>query len=224
MGASSIRLAQRATRMVRYTRERSEWLEAWMAKGGDLLSVAEAQQIVLRYCNPLAPQTVPLTSAALGLVLAEDVHSDLDMPPHDKALMDGYAVRSADLADGQATLNVIEEIAAVRTPRRPVGPGQVTRIMTGAPIPDGADAVVMVERTRMLDSDCVRIEDQPPKPGQNILPRGTEMRRGEKVLSVGAVLRPQEFGVLATVGRTAVKAHPAPIVALMTTGDEVVEA
>jgi molybdopterin molybdotransferase len=195
-----------------------------MAKSGELLSVAEAQEIVRRNCRPLAPETVPLTSAALGLVLAEDVGSDIDMPPYDKALMDGYAVRAADLTSGQADLAVLEELTAGRISTRPVGLGQATRIMTGAPIPSGADAVVIVERTRLLDGGRVRIDDRPPKPGQNVLPRGTEMRRGETVMAAGTLLRPQEFGVLATVGRTAVKAYPAPVVALMTTGDEVVEA
>jgi molybdopterin molybdotransferase len=195
-----------------------------VGKAGELLAVAEAQEIVLRHCQPLAPEVVPLTSAALGLVLAEDVASDLDMPPYDKALMDGYAVRAADLAGGRTELEVVEEIMAGHTPARPVGPGQAARIMTGAPIPSGADAVVAVERTRLLDTKRVRIEDGPPKPGHSILRRGAEMRQGEVVFTAGTVLRPQEFGLLATVGRTAVKARPAPIVALMTTGDEVVEA
>jgi molybdopterin molybdotransferase len=194
-----------------------------MAKGDELLAVPEAQTIVLRHCRPLAPDTVPLTPAALGLTLAEDLASDLDMPPYDKALMDGYAVRSADLADGRADLIVVEEITAGKTPTRGVGPGQAAQIMTGAPIPDGADAVVMVERTRLQDSGHVHIEDR-PQPGQNVLPRGKEMRRGDIVLAAGTSLRPQELGVLAAVGRTAVKAHPSPVVALMTTGDEVVEA
>jgi molybdopterin molybdotransferase len=96
--------------------------------------------------------------------------------------------------------------------------------MTGAPIPTGADAVVMLERTRLLEDGRVRIDDRPPKAGQNVLRRGAEMRKGEVVMTAGTMLRPQEFGVLATVGRTAVRAHPTPIVALMTTGDEVVEA
>src|SRR5438874_13372444 len=129
-----------------------------MAKGIDLFSVTEAQQIVLRHCSPLAPQTVPLTSAALGLVLAEDVHSDLDMPPHDKALMDGYALRTADLAVDHAVLEVTEEITAGQVPTRPVESGQAARIMTGAPVPVGADAVVMHEKTRLLDDGRVRIE------------------------------------------------------------------
>jgi molybdopterin molybdotransferase len=195
-----------------------------MAKGGELLTVAEAQEIVLRHCRPLPPETVPLTSQALGLTLAEDVVSDIDMPPYDKALMDGYAVRAADLASGSADCLVIEEITAGHTPIHPVGPKQAGRIMTGAPMPDGADAVVMVERSRALGGGRVHFDITSVKPGQNVLRRAKEMQRGEIILAVGAILRPQEFGVLATVGRTAIKLHPAPVVALMTTGDEVVEA
>jgi molybdopterin molybdotransferase len=195
-----------------------------MGKAGELLSVAEGQEIVLRHRRPLTPEVVSLESIPLGLVLAEDVASDLDMPPYDKALMDGYAVRAADFATGQVDLEVVEEIMAGHIPAMPVGPGRAARIMTGAPIPAGADAVVVVERTRMLDAKHVRIEDAPPKPGHNILRRGAEMRDGEVIFKAGTVLRPQEFGVLATIGRTAVKARPAPVVALMTTGDEVVEA
>jgi molybdopterin molybdotransferase len=158
------------------------------------------------------------------LILAEDVPSDLDMPPYDKAMMDGYAVRTMDLPTGQGILQVVEEITAGQMPRRSIGHGQASRIMTGAALPEGADAVVMVERTRLLDDGRVKIEDRPPHSGQNILYRGREMRQGETVLQQGAVLRPQELGVLATVGLTAVRVIPAPRVAILSTGDEVVEA
>jgi molybdopterin molybdotransferase len=188
-----------------------------------MLSVAQAQSLVLEHAHPLPPETTPLTAAALGSVLAEDVASDLDMPPHDKALMDGFAVRATDLPEGRGVLGVIEEITAGQTPRLPVGPGQAGRIMTGAPMPAGADAVIMVERTRLLDANRVWIEDKPPKPGQNVLAKGREMRQGEIVLTAGTFLRPQEFGLLATLGRTAIKAHPRPQVAILSTGDEVVE-
>jgi molybdopterin molybdotransferase len=194
-----------------------------MGKGGELLPVSEAREIILRRCRALAPETVQLTPDALGIILAEDVASDIDMPPYDKALMDGYAVRAVDVS-GATELQVVEEITAGSTPRHPVGPLQAARIMTGAPMPKGADSVVIVERTRALEGNRVRIEDSAVKPGQHVLPRAREMRRGETVLPAGAVLRPQELGVLATVGRTSIKAHPTPIVALMTTGDEVVEA
>src|SRR5437773_6730435 len=113
-----------------------------------MLRVAEAQAVVLKQARPLSPEIVPLTPAVLGLLLAEEITSDLDMPPHDKALMDGFAVRSADLPDGRGVLTIIEEITAGQTPRLPVGAGQATRIMTGAPLPAGADAVIMIERTR----------------------------------------------------------------------------
>jgi molybdopterin molybdotransferase len=189
-----------------------------------MLSVADAQALVLQHAKPLPPRSEPLTAAVLGWVLAEEVASDLSMPPFDKALMDGYAVRTADLPEGRGTLTVIDEITAGQTPRLPLGAGQAARIMTGAPIPPGADAVVMIERTRSLEGNRVQIDDRPPKPGQNILYQGREMRAGETVLSAGAVLRPQEFGLLATVGRTAVQVHPAPAVAILATGDELVEA
>src|SRR5262249_16275690 len=158
-----------------------------------------------QHARPLAPEAVPLSPAALGLVQVEDVASDLDMPPWDKSLMDGYALRTADLSDGRGVLQVVEEVTAGQTPRKTLGRGEATRIMTGAPIPEGADAVVMVERTKMLDGQRVQIDDKPPRPGQNILPRGREMRTGETVLKAGAVLRPQEFGLLATVGRMTVR-------------------
>src|ERR1700730_16127239 len=111
-----------------------------------MLSVAQALEIVLRHAKPLPPVTAPLTPVALGLVLAEDVASDLDMPPFDKAMMDGFAVRSSDLCDGHAALTIIEEIPDGKTPTVAVKAGQASRIMTGAPLPAGADAVVMIEQ------------------------------------------------------------------------------
>jgi molybdopterin molybdotransferase len=189
-----------------------------------MLSVDEARAAILDRLRPLAPRPTPLGAAALGLVLAEDVVSDLDLPPHDKAMMDGYAVRSADLSEGRATLTVVEEITAGRTPQRAVGAGEAARIMTGAPVPAGADAVVMVENTRLASANHVTMEDRPPAPGQHIMPRGREMRAGEVVLNTGAVLLPAAFGLLATVGRTEAKLVPAPDVAVVATGDELVEA
>ncbi|MCC6421401.1 MAG: molybdopterin molybdotransferase MoeA [Gemmataceae bacterium] len=193
-----------------------------MAEHGELLAVSDAQGIVLRHAQPLPPEETLLTPAALGLVLAEDVASDVDMPPFDKAMMDGYAVRAADLAPG-AALAVIEEITAGQTPERTIGPGQAARIMTGAPIPGGADTVVQREWATPLAELRVRI-DRPTQAGQNVMLRGREMRCGETVLGTGSVLRPQELGTLATVGRTRVMAHPAPRVAVLSTGDEIVEA
>ncbi len=187
-----------------------------------MLPVSDAQRIVLSHARPLPPEAAALGPTLLGAVLAEDVPSDIDMPPHDKSMMDGYAVRSADLAGGRGELVVVEEIMAGQTPRLPVGERQATRIMTGAPIPAGADAVVMVERTRTTEGR-VHIDDPTLHPGRNIVTQGREMRRGDVVLRAGAVLRPQEIGLLATVGRATASVVPSPRVAVLSTGDEVVE-
>jgi molybdopterin molybdotransferase len=187
-------------------------------------SVAEALKIIAEQTRPLPPEWTPLTPAASGLVLAEDVASDLEMPPFDKALMDGFAIRAEDLVDGVAELAIIEEVMAGQTPRKNLAKGQATRIMTGAPIPAGADAVVMIERCQMLESQRVRIADPKAKPGSSILPRGKEMRVGDVVLKRGARLRPQEFGILSTVGRSSAWVHPRPSVAILPTGDELVDA
>src|SRR5262245_12016107 len=181
-----------------------------------MLDVAEARRIILSLTAPLPPQLTPVTDA-LGRVLAEAVVSDLDMPPFDKALMDGYAVRSAE--SGERV--VIEEVGAGRTPTKSVGPGQATRIMTGAPLPDGADAVVPHEKTT-LNGDRVTL-NLTPRPEQFILRRASEYAVGKEVLSAGTLIRPQEIGVLASVGRTEVRATPAPRVAVIATGDELVE-
>jgi molybdopterin molybdotransferase len=188
-----------------------------------MLSVAEALEKVLQHAKSLPPATVPLGTQALGLILAEDVASDLDMPPFDKAMMDGFALRSCDLRDGQAELAIIEEIPAGKTPTKALGAGQASRIMTGAPMPMGADAVVMIERCE-LAGNKVRVNDARLGAGQNILTRGREMRVGEVVLRAGARLRPQDIGLLAAVGGMSVKVQPPPCVAIISTGDELVEA
>ena len=187
-----------------------------------MLEVAEALNLVLDRARPLAPIATDLSPAALGHVLAEPVLSDINSPPFTKSLMDGYAVRSADCASPGATLQVIEEVAAGKIPTLTVGRGQATRVMTGAPIPEGADAIVMHERTE-LTADRVTIR-QSVTVGAYVLPRGREMNAGDVVLAAGAVLGPQEFGLLAAVGRTKVSAYPCPRLALISTGDELVEA
>lgn len=224
---ASLRTASNGTiangRLLRNIRVEVAVSETLSAPSSASLSVAQAQEIVRQYLRPLPPEPMALTTAALGHVLAADVLSDLDMPPYHKSMMDGYAVRCADLPTGKGSLRIIEEITAGQVPRLTLQAGQASRIMTGTPIPPGCDAVVMIERTRLAQDSCVEIEDRPPKPGQNILPQGAEMRRDDKILASGSVLRPQEFGVLSTVGRTTVSVHPAPRVAILSTGDELVE-
>ena len=188
-----------------------------------MLAVEEALQIVLRHCRPLVAATTSLAPAALGRVLAEDVTSDIDMPPFDKALMDGYAVRASGLTGDRTVLPVVAEVTAGQT-APPLPPGAAIRIMTGAPIPPGADAVARAEQTSMLPDGKVQIDPPFPIVGQFILQRGREMKTGDVVLKAGSVIRPQEFGLLASVGRSAVRAIPAPSISILATGDELVEA
>jgi molybdopterin molybdotransferase len=192
------------------------------ARKTEVLSVEQAQHLVIEHSRRRAPAFAPLGPELLGLVLAEDVTSDLDMPPYDKALVDGYAVRAEELADGEAELEVVEEIIAGTPPRCEVTPARCARIMTGAMIPTGTDAVVMFERTQAVGEERVRILER-VKTGQNILPQGKEMRRGDKILQAGTKLRPQELGLLATVGKASTLIYPRPVVAVLSTGDEVVE-
>jgi molybdopterin molybdotransferase len=187
-----------------------------------MLTVDEALDAVLGRCTPLPARPRPLV-AALGCVLAEDVTADLDLPPFDKALVDGYALRSGDLGDGgDRRLTIGEEITAGRTPTRPLGPREAAAIMTGAPLPPGADAVVMIEQTRR-SGDVVVIDDPSVTPGKFRLERGRELRAGDVVVRRGERLNAPRLGVLASVGRTAVEVVPPPRVAVVPTGDELVE-
>ncbi|MCE9531824.1 MAG: molybdopterin molybdotransferase MoeA [Planctomycetes bacterium] len=186
-----------------------------------MLSVSEALSTVLREAKPLPAEKRDL-ALALGGVLAEAVTSDIDSPPFTKALMDGFALREADCRTIPATLRIIEEVAAGKVPTRTVQAGEATRIMTGAPIPAGADSVVMVERTEAVSLTEVRVIVA-VKPGQNILTRGSEMVAGDVVMPAGAVLGPQDLGLLAAVGRTSVYVSARPRVSILTTGDEIVE-
>ena len=139
-----------------------------------MIEVADAESVILEHARPLPPQAGP---PALGRVLAEDVASDIDMPPFDKAMMDGFAVRSADLATGPRVLEVIEEITAGHTPTKTVSDGQAARIMTGAPLPPGADAVVMVERCEVVGETTVSVPGS-IETGLNIQPKARELQSG----------------------------------------------
>ena len=191
-----------------------------------MLSVEQALKLVLDHAHPLPwPQTLAVsdagTSEALGCVLTEPVTSDIDSPPHDKSIVDGYAIIAADAAEPGAELTVIEEITAGAVPTRTVERGTATRIMTGAPIPAGADSVVMVEQTELV-GDRVRIHQSPVKPGQNIMRRASSLTSGQVVLPAGKTLRPIEIGLLAEVGRSSVKGINKPLVAVIPTGNELV--
>jgi molybdopterin molybdotransferase len=187
-----------------------------------MLEVAEALAEVLRHTTPLAPVTVPLGPAVLGRVLAADVVADRDSPPFAKSLRDGYAVRTVDCT-GQPYLQVVAEIPAGVVPSKTIGHGECARIFTGAPIPDGADAVVMQEETTPESGGRVQITDTSVRRGQYIFPRGTEMRAGEVVIPAGTVINPAAIGVLAGVGQAEVLVSPCPRVTVLATGDELVD-
>lgn len=185
-----------------------------------MLSVDEALQRVVEHAGVQPIVRVPL-SEATGLVLAEPAVADLDSPPFTKALMDGFAVRNEDLAGGKAELRIVGEITAGNRADRPLQPGTAYRIMTGAPMPEGAQAVVMVERSSVRDNR-VTLDDQRFRPGQNVMLQGREMTKGQTVLEAGVVIGPAEAGMLATVGCARPRVYRRPRVALLSTGDEII--
>jgi molybdopterin molybdotransferase len=133
--------------------------------------------------------------------------------------MDGYAVRSGDR---QPDRRVLEELGAGTVPRHPITPGTATRIMTGAPLPEGADAVVPIEKSEMIDLATVRLQQLDPPPGQHVMPLGASMRAGDVVLRAGALVRPIEIAILAEIGRAMATVRPRPRVAILPTGNELV--
>ena len=183
-----------------------------------MISIDSALELLLRTVTPFSATAVLLTES-LGLILAEDVVSDADLPPFDKSLMDGFAVQSADVADGRAELRILERITAGMTPTKSVGRGEASQIMTGAPLPDGADAVVRIEDCEIV-GDAVRIATKPVTPGLSIIRQGTNRKRGDRVLSTGVTLQPTHIGALAEVGRDRINVRRRPKVAVLATGDE----
>lgn len=186
-------------------------------------SVEDALADVLACAEPIEPESLPVPDA-LGLVLAEDVTSDVDSPSHDKSTVDGYALLAADLAAGLRELKVLEELTAGELPGRDVTSGTATRVMTGVPIPAGADAVVMIEHTELVTDQVVRIENQDVVSGQNVMPRAASLARGEVVLRRGVHLRPIEVGLLCEVGHWRPIVHRRPRVGVLATGNELVPA
>ena len=189
-----------------------------------MIAVEDALRIVLDYTRSLPGLETMLSPLILGRVLAEDVTTDIDSPPFTKALMDGYAIRTLDTQRGEIELTVTEEVQAGGMPRKSVNQGEAIAIYTGAPMPDGADAVVMKERCERLGPDRVRVNDPALKPGKNVLPRGTEMTVGDVVMPMGSVITPVTLGLLAGVGRTGASVNPRPTVGVLATGNELVEA
>lgn len=197
-----------------------------------MLTVEEALKNILDEVDVLEDEPVAILDSA-GQVLAEDLKSTINVPPLDNSAMDGYAVRAEDTvgaADGSPRLlRVIDTVMAGSISRKEVLPGTAIRIMTGAPIPKGADAVVQFENTDEIERKCT--VEQPPAeigilaaatPGLNIRKAGEDIARGSLVLQKGTVIRPQEIGLMASLGYSRVRAIRRPVVAVLSTGNELV--
>jgi len=187
-----------------------------------LIPVDEALAIVLAHTPSLPDEEVLLTDA-LGRVLAEAAAADHDMPPFDRSAMDGYAVRAADVAHAPVVLEVAGQIRAGQYPADTLRPGQAVQVMTGAPVPPGATAVQPVEKTRALDGGR-RVEILAPvETGAHVSRQGIEVRAGDVVLARGETIDPPAVAVLAAVGRGRVRVGRRPTVAVLVTGDELVD-
>ncbi len=189
-----------------------------------MIQVEDALNIILKETLPLGTEKVAILDS-LGRVLGAPVFSGRIIPPRDNSSMDGYAVHEVDTQgasfSNSVILEVIEDIPAGSIPRRVVGIGQAARIMTGAPIPEGADAVIRVEDTRQ---DGTRVElIAAVKKGENIRFAGEDVREGEEVILAGTVVRPAEVGMMAALGKSFVSVYQRPVVAVIATGDELAD-
>ena len=190
-----------------------------------LTQLQEAQRIVLEATPTLGLEKISILDA-LGRVLGEDIVAERDNPPWDNSAMDGFAVRWDDIKQEYAiqkpvTLTVIEDVAAGKVPAKSVGAGQAIRIMTGAPLPKGADTVLKVEDTEHTP-DFVRVF-KPEQQGANIRPQGEDAKKGECIIGKGTQIRPGEAGMLAILAKSFIFVYQRPRVAIISTGDELAD-
>jgi len=188
-----------------------------------MISVAEARLLVRSDVTCLEPCRAAIGEAA-GLVLAETVRAAESVPRFANSAMDGYAVRAADTTAAPARLRVIGTVAAGQAPTEIVACGEAIRIMTGAPMPPGADAVSMVEHTTVQDDGLAVIVEQPVRQGVNVRRPGEDIGAGSTVFPAGTQLGPAHIGVLASLGIQTVLVHPRPVVGVLSTGNELVPA
>lgn len=199
-----------------------------------MISVEDALERVLGRVPVLEAEEKPILEC-LGQVISEDIYSPYDIPPLSNTAMDGYAVRAQDTRGAgpgsPRLLKVIETIAAGSLPSKSLSPGTAARIMTGAPLPEGADAVVQFENTDEVKRSKGKENSRPAEigifqeaqPGLNTRKAGEDVKKGQLVIKSGTFLRPSEIGVLATLGRATVKVIRRPIIAVLATGDELVD-
>src|SRR5579875_1088242 len=187
-----------------------------------LVPLEEVQELVIRRSRRLGLVELPLGEAA-GAVLAEDIVVEEPIPPFANTAMDGYAVRSADTIGAPVVLRVVGMLpAGSPPPEAPLGAGEAIQIMTGAPMPPGADAIAIVERTELLGEGSIRVLDQVPV-AANVRPAGSDYAAGSVAIRSGVVLQPAHLGILSSVGRSSVRVWRRPVVGVMSTGDELVE-
>jgi molybdopterin molybdotransferase len=182
-----------------------------------MIAFEEAFRIVMESVFETETETISFTSSA-GRILAEEISSDIDMPPFNRSAVDGYACHKTDLKN---ELEVLEVVAAGQIPAKIVGENQCSKIMTGAMVPDGCDIVIMVEDSIELGSEKIRFNGNDPK--INISFRGEDVRIGDTVLKSGKFIKPQDIAVMASVGRTGILVRKMPGVGIISTGDELVE-
>lgn len=189
-----------------------------------MISVDEAREVILSKVKRLSTEEVPILNS-LSRVLDEDIISESDIPPFDNSSMDGYAVRSEDTAGawpaGPVELRVIGSLAAGYVPESSIGKGEAVRIMTGAQMPEGADAVVMIENTEKTSGGILIFA--PVKPGENVRFAGEDVQAGEVALRRGKKITPGDIGMIASAGKAKVKVVKRPKVAIITNGDELIE-
>lgn len=185
-----------------------------------MIPVEEAQAIVLRNVAPVGEETVPLAEA-VGRVLRQPIRADMDLPPFDRAVMDGYAVRAEDTAKAPVRLRVVGEVLAGMAFSSSVAPGEAVKIMTGAAVPTGADAVERIEKTER-EGEWVILRE-PVRVGQHITRRGSQAREGEIVLEPGIRIGPAEIAVLAAFGYATVRVARRVTLGVLSTGSELVE-
>jgi molybdenum cofactor synthesis domain-containing protein len=187
-----------------------------------VIALHDAQTVVLDLVKRAAPVTLPINDT-VGLVLAQDVVSTENVPPFANSAVDGFAVTLADMASGEATLRISGELAAGAAPNITVHPGEAVRIMTGAPVPPGAEAIVMVEdSTPGPTPDTVTLRAK-VEPNQAIRPSGDDVKIGDTVFRAGDIVTPAALGVLASINARHVSVHPRAKVAVLSTGDELVD-
>ncbi len=182
-----------------------------------MISFEEAYKIVMDSAFRTGSEVIPFTEAS-GRVLDEDIFSDTDMPPFNRSAVDGYACRKADLANA---LEIVEVIAAGKEPVKEVGEGQCSKIMTGAIVPEGCDIVFMIEDSETLPTGKVRFTGRNPK--HNISLCGEDVHKGDLVLERSRLILPQDIAILASVGHVKVMVARKPRIAVISTGDEIIE-